>query len=238
MKSLPARVFENTIIAYLSDLGQHPLVIEKCAELARQNRGNGKIKKLEKQESEMNKKIESISQEMKKLSRVIRKSKQVAPEFHEEVNKLSEEKKQLITKRDKISVDLSMAASGQIETETIRQRLRHFSEVVGHLSMEEKKELLQLLIKEIVVSPVNPQKGKAPSEDGAFDCKIRTSWFRVETKLFAIPSLPVSYDEEAKKFVFSNNWLALQDTFRYRKISIQLDVIQLKMVCEKLDLAG
>jgi len=73
--------------------------------------------------------------------------------------------------------------------------------------MEDKKDLMHLLIKEIKVSRVNHEKGKAPTEVGAFNCKIRTSWFGIVTSLFAIPSIPVTYDEGAKKFVFPSNWL-------------------------------
>ena len=57
------------------------------------------------------------------------------------------------------------------------------------------------------MSRVNHLKAKAPTEDGAFDCKLRTKWFRVVISLFALPPIPVGYDNEGGKFGFGSNWL-------------------------------
>lgn len=64
------------------------------------------------------------------------------------------------------------------------------------------------ITKEVRVQHVNHKKGKAPAEVGAFDSQLRTSWFRVVVTINAIPSLPVTYDELAKKFVFTSKWLS------------------------------
>ena len=95
-----------------------------------------------------------------------------------------------------------------------RKNLLHFTDVVDKLSLEEKKELMSLILKEVKVSRVNHEKGKAPAEAGAFNTMIRTSWFRVVVTINAMPSLPVTYDELTQKFVFTSKWLPLVDEFR------------------------
>ena len=48
---------------------------------------------------------------------------------------------------------------------------------------------MQLLIKEIVVSPYDPDDEKVPAEEGAFTTKIRTKYYKVDIKLHQIPEL-------------------------------------------------
>ena len=50
-------------------------------------------------------------------------------------------------------------------------------QVIDVLSLDDQKELMQLLIREIVVSPFDPEKEKPAMEKGAFPAKIRTKWY-------------------------------------------------------------
>ena len=59
---------------------------------------------------------------------------------------------------------------------------------------------------------VNHEKGKTPTEVGAFNTFIRTSWFQFVVTLYALPSIPVNYNEKTKKFVFDSTWLPGQDS--------------------------
>ncbi len=69
-----------------------------------------------------------------------------------------------------------------------------------------------LIFREIKVSHVNHEKRKAPAEAGAFNTMIRTSWFRIVVTINTMPSLPVVYDDQAKKFVFTSKWLPREDS--------------------------
>ena len=61
-----------------------------------------------------------------------------------------------------------------VDAETIKKTLLALDKIVGALPIEDQKELLQLLIKEIMVFSFDPGKEKAPRGNGAFITKIRT----------------------------------------------------------------
>lgn len=53
------------------------------------------------------------------------------------------------------------------------------------LPPEEQKELLRLIIREITVKHFDPEKDKAPVQEGVFRSKIRTKWYLVNMSLYA-----------------------------------------------------
>lgn len=206
VRSLPARLMENTMICYLKELSTKPDVIAQIIKASSKQSGE-EVKKLKREEDRLSKEIQAVSASIKQLIEVIKSSKKVMPEMSLQNDELAGQREKLIGELEKVKVDLNIHASKQLEQETIQKNLVRFAEAVEKLSLEEKKDLMSLIIKEIKVSRVNHEKGKAPTEVGAFNCKIRTSWFRVVVTIYAIPALPVTYDELTKKFVFTSKWL-------------------------------
>ncbi len=206
VRTLPARLIENTMIHYLRDLGQKPELLAEVIRASNKAAG-GEVKNLKKEEERLNKAVLAATEEIKNLIQVIKASKKISPEIQAETDALSAKRDQLSGELEKVRVDLNIHASKQLEMETIRKNLLHFTDVVDKLSLEEKKELMSLILKEVKVSRVNHEKGKAPAEAGAFNTMIRTSWFRIVVTIYAMPSLPVTYDELTQKFVFTSKWL-------------------------------
>ena len=100
-----------------------------------------------------------------------------------------------------------------LDIETIRGCLKMFDQVIDCLALEDQKELMQLLIKEIRVNLVRPsKKSEAPSKEGAFIYKLRTRLVEVNISLYEIPSLPLTYDAGEQKFVIQSDWLREQDS--------------------------
>ncbi len=211
VRSLPARHIEDTMIHYLKDLGEEPGILNTVI-AASNKHSDAEVKKLKKEEDRLSKEILEVSQGIGKFIQVIKASKKVSPEMQAEVDVLSAQREKFSGELEKVRVDLSIHASKQLEMETIRKSLLRFTEVIGKLPLEDKKELVSLILREVKVSRVNHEKGKAPAEAGAFNCPIRTSWFRVVVTINAIPSLPVVYDDQAKKFVFTSKWLPGEDS--------------------------
>ena len=134
-------------------------------------------------------------------------------------DEIRSEQQALAAEREKAKLQLGMAQvelgirqREHLDIETIRGCLRMFDQVIDCLSLEDQKELMQLLIKEIRVNLARPKKNEAPSEEGAFICKLRTRLVEVNISLYEIPSLPVTYDDGEQKFVIQTNWLREQDS--------------------------
>lgn len=92
---------------------------------------------------------------------------------------------------------------------------------MGYSTIEDQKELLQLLIKEIGVYSFDPEKEKAPRENGAFVTKIRTKWYKIRLNLYQIPEIYTFYKDLAKRKEssdFQGNWLPVADDVRTRII--------------------
>ncbi len=211
VKSFSARPFENTVIQFLRDLGKNPAIVHKCVQFANQGLPAG-AKKLENEEKHLNKAMQSISDEIKALIPIVKKGQKSTAEFVKEIDRLNAEREKLQNELEKVQVEISIKNVRQIDLDSVERNLTQFTQLVDKLPMQEKKELLRLVIKEIRVSRVNPKTAKAPAEQGAFDCKIRTKWFRVVISLFALPAIPAGYDEGGGKFVFDSNWLPGQDS--------------------------
>ncbi len=206
VRSMAAREFENTIIQYLKDISKDRVLIHRC--IAQANTGSGEnLQKLEKEEKRLKKQIGSISADIRQLVEIGKSSKKKTEEIAKKMDELATAREALQSELERIQVDIGVISSKRIDAETAERNLLKFTELIEEGTLQEKKELLHLLIKEIKVSRVNHEKGKAPTEVGAFNCKIRTSWFKIVTSLFAIPSIPVTYDEGTKKFVFTSKWL-------------------------------
>ncbi len=204
VRCLPARLIENTIIHYLTDLGHKPGVIAQVIK-ASNKYADGEVKQLRKEEKKLNEEIDAVSGKIRNLLELVKTSKKVTSEMPRQNDALARQREKLSEELEKIKVELNIRASKQLELDTIQNNLLRFAEVVEKLSMQEKKELMSLIIKEIKVSFVNHEKGKTPTEVGAFNTKIRTSWFQIVVTLYVLPSIPVHYDEKTKKFVFASN---------------------------------
>ncbi len=211
VRRLPARLLENTIIEYLKQLSQQPKVIHEVIK-ASTKECSDELKKLLKKEDSIRKELVRNDKETEKFIQIIKDSPKATKRMSEEVSKLADMKDALTAKLEKICVELNVQNSQQLERDTVQETLARFGEYIHKLSMEEKKQLINLLIKEVRIESVNHKKVKAPAEAEAFISKLRTSWFRFVVTMYAIPSIPVSYDENSKKFAFTSKWLPGQDS--------------------------
>ncbi len=97
-----------------------------------------------------------------------------------------------------------------VDAETIKKTLLSFDKIISALPIEDQKELLQLLIKEIRVFSFDPGKEKAPREKGAFVTKIRTKWYKIRLNLYQFPEIDTFYKDLVKRKESSDsqgNWL-------------------------------
>ena len=78
-----------------------------------------------------------------------------------------------------------------------------------------------ILIKEIRVFGFEPDKEKAPRENGAFITKTRTKWYKIRLNLYQIPEIDTFYKDLVKRKESSDsqgNWLPVVDDVRTRII--------------------
>jgi len=95
----------------------------------------------------------------------------VGNEITDEYKELLNERRYLETEKEKLGLEIERCKQDMVDAETIKKTLFAFDKIISALPIEDQKELLQLLIKEIRVFSVDPEKEKAPQESGAFITK-------------------------------------------------------------------
>ena len=189
VRSLPARKFEDIIKEAISDISKNKKLLDQCIKEANKDASSGlapllkKQKQYQKQINQLTKEIKTFVENMKK----VKTSKEIQEEYH----RILEEKDKLQIQKDKIDVEVEMKQSKLLSLDIIQKGLQNFDKVINVLSLEDQKELMQLLIKEITVYPFDPSKDKLPDchSLGVFKTKIRTKHFKVKIQLYAIPEI-------------------------------------------------
>ena len=65
--------------------------------------------------------------------------------------------------------------------------LLQFENVFGTLDFEQKLELVRLLVREVRLPKIDPDKEPMPVDPSIFRTKIRTSWYHVSFQLYLNP---------------------------------------------------
>ena len=81
------------------------------------------------------------------------------------------QKQQVQTELDKVQIKISHKRQRVVDLDIIQRSLQDFESLVNLLPLEDQKELMQLPIKEIVVSPYDPDDEKAPPKKGLSQLK-------------------------------------------------------------------
>lgn len=211
LRSLPARPFEKTVKQFLRCLAENQAILNACISEANKGKGDD-LQRLEKKVKRLEKRISELTGQIRRFVEFLKTADAVSDEVHEEQQALVAEREKTKLHLEMAQVELSIRQREHLDIETIKGSLRMFDKVIDCLSLEDQKELMHLLIKEIRVNQVGPKKRKTPSEEGAFICKLRTRLVEVNISLYEIPSLPVSYDTGEQKFVIQSDWLRDQDS--------------------------
>ena len=193
VRTLPAREFENIIKSTLKDLGKNKAILENAIKSANQE-ANISIKPLLKKQKQQQEDINKRKTEINNITDVIKKEGVLSKRLKEESIKLDAEREELEKDFDKTRMDIERIESKVINTDVIKRSLEQFDKVIESLSLEDQKELIQLLIKEIVVFSFDPKKEPQPKEKGCFTTQIRTKWYKVYLSINQIPDLDRYYN--------------------------------------------
>lgn len=209
VRMLPARDFEEVIKQALRELGQNKALITSTIKgNARFNQQRLKPLQAEKEQTEH--RLITTVQEINRLIKLMKSQDLVGEEITEEYKKLLAERNALETEKEKLQLEIERCSQDMLDAERIAETLLAFDRVIKALSLEDQKELFQLLIKEARVWSFDPAKEKAPREHEAFITKIRTRWYRIKLSLYQFPGIEAYYRSLAQRKASSGitgNWL-------------------------------
>ncbi|MBU1122493.1 MAG: recombinase family protein [Candidatus Omnitrophota bacterium] len=192
VRYLPAREFENIIKKTISDISKNKKLLDECITTANKDSSSGLAPLLKKQKKHQ-KEINELSKHIKNLVEGMKRGI-MSRDVQEEHNRLVEERDRLQLTKDKLSVEVEMKQNKLLNIDVIQKGLRNFDKVIDALPLEDQKELMQLLIKEITVYPFDPEKEQiSENQKDTFKIKIRTKWFKIKMSLYAIPDISIGY---------------------------------------------
>jgi hypothetical protein len=208
VRNLPARPIEDLVLSLLAEMGKHPQVIEDTIGALRRNVVrdvkplNEELKKLELQHRTVTDRIAAL---------VALAGSDKAGRFGEklldEANGLTEQQGHLDAEIARLGVQIGAKEIGVIDTEAVAQQLRDFGTVMNALEGDEQKELIRLMVKEVVVNRFDPEKEKLPAGKAVFPIKIRTQWFSVNITFFATELFSSILQTGVNQFVSKQEWL-------------------------------
>lgn len=186
LRSLPARAFEDFILKLIGELGKHPEIVKATAEASKKDHLKA-IKPFEAKLRKVAKELKEVSGEVASLVEMAKRPemKNLASDFMEEADKLGARKSDLQMERQKLQMEIDYRRNLVTDEKIICEKLNDFTALFGEMTFEERAELMSLILKEIRVSRFDPDKDPHPCNSDAFVTKMRTSWFRVDLRLFS-----------------------------------------------------
>ena len=186
LRNIPARAFEEFVLKLLAELGKHPEIVKATAESAKKDH----LKAVKPFEAKLKKAVKELTDVSKEVARLIDLAKRpemkdLSSEFMEEANNLGRRKSDLQIERQKLQMEIDYRRNLVTDEKIICEKLTDFTGLFGELAFTEQAELLSLILKEILVSRFEPEKDDHPCDEEAFVTQMRTSWYRVDLKLFS-----------------------------------------------------
>ena len=205
VRMLPAREFEALVTRALADLGNHPAILQACVDAANREAVQS-LAELETALGRHRDEAGRLTTSIRRLIEVMMQEDLLADDIKDEYRRLVREKERLQARCEQLEFDLERRRKRVLDADLIRRALQDFERLVGVLPLVDQKELFQLLVREVVVWPFEPER-EAPhdapptaSPNGragataagrAFTAKIRTRWYRVRIALYQLPDLPI-----------------------------------------------
>ncbi|MBI3553248.1 MAG: recombinase family protein [Elusimicrobia bacterium] len=186
VRALSAREIENAIKDALRKIGDNKQLLEKMIqESNRECRET--IQPLLKKQKDLRETIDELTQQIRRLVDIFKQKDLVSADLKAEYKKLLEDREKAQTALEKLQIDIDRRQQKTFDAEIVRKSLLYFDKTVEALSLEDQKELMQLLIKELSVYPYDPNQDRKPGE-GAFATKIKTRWYKVKLALYEVPT--------------------------------------------------
>jgi hypothetical protein len=180
--------FEQFVVQVLGQIGQHPKILQKTLKASEKEKGKS-IRPLKAKLTKLQKSIKETIASLKNYLDLANKgSEQLVSELMVEAEQLAKQKHaqelELELEIEKVKMEINFRERVVVDEKIIAESLLQFHEVFGSLDFDSQKQLLKLLVKEIEVSRLDPEKDDLPGDPSAYDLQIRTSLYRLKFKFY------------------------------------------------------
>jgi site-specific DNA recombinase len=188
VRSLPARRFEQAVKDALAELASRRAILEECVRQANVE-ADARLAPLRDRQDKLTGELSRLTKEIRRLIEVFKTADRVPADLKRECVELDEQKQRVQTELEKVQIEMGRTTQQVLDLDIIQRSLQDFGRLVTALPPEDQKELMQLLVDEIVVQPFDPRTDEAPAEEGAFTTQIRTKHYLVNIRMHQIADL-------------------------------------------------
>lgn len=158
VRIIPARPMELALKRVLRNLGQNKKLLKDVMDEANKE-SKISIHPLEKDKAKVEESIGKLTNQVKRIVEIFKQQDLVSTEIKDEYKRLLEERDRKQIALEKLQIDIDRLSTKVIDFEVIQKALMHFDEVIECMSLQDQKEIFQLLIKEVSL-PLRPGQRK------------------------------------------------------------------------------
>lgn len=186
LRSVPARAMDDFILQIIGEIGRHPEVI-KSAIAASNEEKNKSLRPLKSKQAQLLRRHTELSDELQRYLQLARKtdSAHFGQETLAAAEDLAKQKHELEHEIEKVKIDIAYRERVVTDEKIIANALLTFEKTVTALPFDDQCELLRLLLRQIRVNRLDPEKNPIPSDPHTWSTQIRTHWYAVNLDLYA-----------------------------------------------------
>ena|GEM_PF-430628 len=181
LRSLPAPQFDAFVTRCVGELGRHPEIIKATIK--------GAASRQQKSLRPLKSKLAAISKEIKRINSELTNCLTLAKQkgagnftkkLLKEADELSKAHEEAERQRDQIRNEIDLIERATTDETLVAEALRNFEDLFSLITFEERLKLMTLLMREIRVSQIEPEKVESMLPEGSVVTQIRTSWYRLD----------------------------------------------------------
>ncbi len=154
-KSAPAREVEKLVLDRLGFLGKNQAVVDQVVKRAREMTSS-ELPDKQRERTRLIAEIGRAEAEVSNITAILAAQGPSAPQFRALMDRLGERqgnREELETRVQKLDAEIVELESRQIDADLIRRNLENFSRYFPRLTPQHQKELMTLLVQEIIYNP-------------------------------------------------------------------------------------
>lgn len=105
---------------------------------------------------------------------------------------LAKQKHDLEREIEKVKIDIAYRERAVTDEHLVAKNLLDFEKTIASVSFDEQCELLRLMLRQVRVNRIDPNKEPIPGNPHTWSTQIRTQWFAVNFDLYAIDLFSMS----------------------------------------------
>lgn len=194
LRSVPARAMDDLVMQIVGEIGRRPEVI-KAAIAASNEEKQKSLRPLKSKLAEFQRRHKELNDELQRYLLLARQpgSEHFGHETLAAAEDLAKQKHEVEREIEKVKIDIDLRERVLADEKLIANSLLAFEEKVTVFPFEDQCEFLRLLLRQVRVNRLDPEKDPIPAGPPTWGAQIRTQWYSVNLDFYATDLITKAY---------------------------------------------